>query len=147
MIGKASKKPNGDEGKMEDTKPEMMIFSADTQPDVEVALAVHASAALPPVFKPVKIKLANGDVGKFEDGGVLNNAPDQRQFGHRPCRGPGARDRQDDPSYSRTTPPTSCWPARPRPPAPASTTSSPGRRTRRPISARTAAWRTGRKTW
>jgi exoenzyme U len=57
------------------TQPQLAIFDADTQPDLEVALAVHASASLPPVFKPVDIPLANGTTGRFQDGGVLNNAP------------------------------------------------------------------------
>lgn len=62
-------------GKMQETKPQVTIFSADTQPDMDVALAVHASAALPPVFKPVDITLSNGITARFMDGGVLNNAP------------------------------------------------------------------------
>lgn len=57
------------------TQPQLAIFDADSQPDLEVALAVHASASLPPVFKPVDIPLANGTTGRFQDGGVLNNAP------------------------------------------------------------------------
>jgi hypothetical protein len=56
-------------------KSQLVIFNADTEPDLEVALAVHASASLPPVFKPVDIPLANGTTGRFQDGGVLNNAP------------------------------------------------------------------------
>ncbi len=54
---------------------QLMIFSADTTPDLEVALAVHASAALPPVFKPVDIPLPSGITARFQDGGVMNNAP------------------------------------------------------------------------
>ena len=56
-------------------KPQLAMFTADTQPDMEVALAAQASAALPPVFQPVEIDLAEGFRGKFIDGGVLNNAP------------------------------------------------------------------------
>lgn len=54
---------------------QLVMFNADTEPDLEVALAVHASASLPPVFKPVDIQLANGTKARFQDGGVLNNAP------------------------------------------------------------------------
>ena len=34
-----------------------------------------------PVFKPVEIPLASGEIGKFEDGGVLNNAPTSDNLG------------------------------------------------------------------
>ncbi|MBL0149368.1 MAG: patatin-like phospholipase family protein [Ideonella sp.] len=60
---------------------QLVMFDADTQPDLEVALAVHASASLPPVFKPVDIKLANGTTARFQDGGVLNNAPTPESIG------------------------------------------------------------------
>jgi exoenzyme U len=66
---------SGPSGKMEKGKPQLAIFSADTEPDLDVARAVHASAALPPVFKPVDIKLSSGMTARFEDGGVMNNAP------------------------------------------------------------------------
>ena len=85
MIGKADKpKPDRPPGEIKKTKPEMVIFSADTQPDMEVARAVHASAALPPVFKPVDIPLKSGEIGRFEDGGVLNNAPTSDSIGTDP---------------------------------------------------------------
>ncbi len=61
--------------------PQLMIFSADTTPDLEVALAVHASAALPPVFKPVDIPLPSGITARFQDGGVMNNAPTLASIG------------------------------------------------------------------
>jgi exoenzyme U len=66
---------SGRSGKIEKGKPQLAIFSADTEPNLDVARAVHASAALPPVFKPVDIKLSSGMTGRFEDGGVMNNAP------------------------------------------------------------------------
>jgi exoenzyme U len=69
MIG------DGTDGKVEKGKPQLAIFNADTEPDMEVALAARASASLPPVFKPVNIKLSSGIEGRFEDGGVMNNAP------------------------------------------------------------------------
>ncbi|MFN0184626.1 MAG: patatin-like phospholipase family protein [Aquabacterium sp.] len=62
-------------GKMTKGQPQTMMFNADTEPDMEVALAVQASAALPPVFKPVDIPLSSGITARFQDGGVLNNAP------------------------------------------------------------------------
>lgn len=60
---------------------QLVIFNADTEPDLEVALAVHASAALPPVFKPVDIPLSSGITARFQDGGVLNNAPTPESIG------------------------------------------------------------------
>jgi exoenzyme U len=66
---------SGAPGRIGKDKPQLTIFSAETEPDLDVALAVHASAALPPVFKPVDIKLASGVTARFQDGGVLNNAP------------------------------------------------------------------------
>lgn len=71
MMGDDSASP----GKIEKGKPQLAIFSADTEPDLDVARAVHASAALPPVFKPVNIKLSSGVTASFQDGGVMNNAP------------------------------------------------------------------------
>ncbi len=71
MMGDDSAAP----GKIEKGKPQLAIFSADTEPDLDVARAVHASAALPPVFKPVNIKLSSGVTASFQDGGVMNNAP------------------------------------------------------------------------
>ena len=68
---------------VDEIEPQLMVFSAATEPDVDVALAVHASAALPPVFNPVDIKLKDGKVYRFEDGGVLNNAPSSDTLGRR----------------------------------------------------------------
>ena len=70
-----------DPSHIDPTKPELIIFSADTQPNLPVARAVHASAALPIVFNPVDIRLASGEIGRFEDGGVLNNAPSSDTLG------------------------------------------------------------------
>ena len=56
-------------------KPQLAIFNADTTPNLDIAVAVHASAALPPVFAPVEINLPSGVKARFEDGGVMNNAP------------------------------------------------------------------------
>ena len=49
---------------------ELVIFSADKTPDVEIALACRASASIPLVFKPVKI----GDF-EYVDGGYRDNLP------------------------------------------------------------------------
>lgn len=69
-------------GDLEDgARPQLVMFNADTEPDLEVALVVHASASLPPVFKPVDIPLRSGVVGRFQDGGVLNNAPTPQSVG------------------------------------------------------------------
>ena len=54
---------------------QLYIFNADSEPDLEVAVAVHASASFPGVFKPVDIKIASGIVVRFVDGGVMNNTP------------------------------------------------------------------------
>jgi len=63
-------------GRMENKgKPQLAMFNADTTPDLDIAVAVHASAALPPVFAPVNIRLPSGVTARFEDGGVMNNAP------------------------------------------------------------------------
>ena len=76
MMGKSAKpEPSHPPGPIKKCKPEPVVFDADTQPDMDVARAVHASAALPGVFDQVDIPLASGEVGRFEDGGVLNNAP------------------------------------------------------------------------
>ena len=71
MMGDDSASP----GKIGKGKPQLAIFSADTEPDLDVARAVHASAALPPVFKPVDIRMSSGVTARFQDGGVMNNAP------------------------------------------------------------------------
>ncbi len=71
MMGDDSVAP----GKINKGKPQLAIFSADTEPDLDIARAVHASAALPPVFKPVNIKMSSGVTARFQDGGVMNNAP------------------------------------------------------------------------
>lgn len=62
-------------------KPQLVMFTASTEPALEVAIAVQASAALPPVFKPVDIKLSSGITARFQDGGVLNNVPSADSVG------------------------------------------------------------------
>ena len=61
---------------------QLYIFSADTEPDLEVAIAVHASASFPIAFKPVDIKLASGMTVRFIDGGVMNNTPTSSSIGN-----------------------------------------------------------------
>ena len=69
-------------------KGKLYVFDADSEPDLEVAVAVHASASFPKAFKPVDIKLAGGMTVRFIDGGVMNNTPTTGTLG---------RDRQLDP--------------------------------------------------
>lgn len=69
--GKLEKKP----------KPQIVTFSAKNNGHVRIAEAVRASAALPPVFEPVDIQLESGLWGRFQDGGVLNNAPTSESIG------------------------------------------------------------------
>ncbi len=70
----------------------VVVFSPDDTPDVPVAAAVAASAAVPLLFRPVEIPWADGDPGPvYVDGGVSANLPvwvfdqerraDARRFG------------------------------------------------------------------
>lgn len=63
---------------------QLQIFNAHNTPDVEIATASRASAALPVVFDNVEIEI-NGVRKKYIDGGVGNNIP-MNQFLHRPGR-------------------------------------------------------------
>lgn len=63
-------------------KPQLVMFNANTEPRLEVAIAVQASAALPPVFQPVDIRLSSGITARFQDGGVLNNVPTSSSLGN-----------------------------------------------------------------
>ncbi len=69
-------------------KGQLYVFDADSEPNLEVAIAVHASASFPKAFKPVDIKLATGMTVRFIDGGVMNNTPTSATLG---------RERQLDP--------------------------------------------------
>lgn len=60
LVMTATRKDNG----------ELAIFSPDTTPDVEIALAARASASIPIVFKPVTI-----DGVEYVDGGYRDNTP------------------------------------------------------------------------
>ncbi len=60
---------------------QLYIFSADSEPDMEVAKAVHASASFPGAFKPVDLMISAGIMVRFVDGGVMNNAPTTESTG------------------------------------------------------------------
>jgi exoenzyme U len=76
--GKAKKK----ELKNGNQEGQLYVFDADSEPDMEVALAVHASASFPVVFKPVDITLSSGLTVRFIDGGVMNNTPTSSSIGN-----------------------------------------------------------------
>ncbi|MEO8527240.1 MAG: patatin-like phospholipase family protein [Caldimonas sp.] len=61
---------------------QLYVFDADTEPDLEVAVAVHASASFPGAFKPIDIKIASGLTVTFIDGGVMNNTPTSSSIGN-----------------------------------------------------------------
>ncbi len=61
---------------------QLYVFDADSEPDMEVAVAVHASASFPLAFKPVDIKLSSGLTVRFIDGGVMNNTPTSSSIGN-----------------------------------------------------------------
>lgn len=53
---------------------QVQIFNAKTTPDVEIAKASWASAAIPALFEPVTINI-NNESHQFVDGGVYENLP------------------------------------------------------------------------
>lgn len=53
---------------------EQQVFSSESTPDVEIALACRASASIPAVLQPVDIKI-NGTNHTFVDGGYIDNMP------------------------------------------------------------------------
>jgi exoenzyme U len=61
---------------------QLYVFDADSEPNLEVAVAVHASASFPGAFRPIDIKLASGLVVTFIDGGVMNNTPTSSSIGN-----------------------------------------------------------------
>ncbi len=61
---------------------QLYVFSADSEPKLPVAIAVHASASFPAAFKPVDITLASGLKVRFIDGGVMNNTPTASSIGN-----------------------------------------------------------------
>ena len=76
-----------DKGKLKELKGgndrgQLYVFDADSEPDMEVAVAVHASASFPAAFKPVDITLSSGLTVRFIDGGVMNNTPTTSSIGN-----------------------------------------------------------------
>lgn len=61
---------------------QLYVFDADSEPNLEVAVAVHASASFPGAFKPIDIKLSSGLTVTFIDGGVMNNTPTSSSIGN-----------------------------------------------------------------
>ncbi|MBX3604812.1 MAG: patatin-like phospholipase family protein [Piscinibacter sp.] len=61
---------------------QLYVFDADSEPDMEVAVAVHASASFPGAFKPVDIRISSGLTVRFIDGGVMNNTPTAASLGN-----------------------------------------------------------------
>ena len=61
---------------------QLYVFDADSEPNMEVSVAVHASASFPGAFKPVDIKLSSGLTVRFIDGGVMNNTPTSSSIGN-----------------------------------------------------------------
>lgn len=76
MVGRTA-----DGAKLDADKGQLYIFDADSEPDMEVALAVHASASFPGAFKPIDIQLSMGLTVTFIDGGVMNNTPTSSSLG------------------------------------------------------------------
>lgn len=68
--------------KNQNERGQLYIFDADNEPDMQVAVAVHASASFPAAFKPVDITLASGLTVRFIDGGVMNNTPTSSSIGN-----------------------------------------------------------------
>lgn len=80
--GKKEKPKKAKKLKQGNTEGQLYIFDADTEPDMEVAVAVHASASFPGAFKPIEIRLASGLTVTFIDGGVMNNTPTSSSIGN-----------------------------------------------------------------
>ncbi len=57
------------------SKKKLQLFSVDVTPHVPIADAICASICLPFIFKPYEVKMPDGDVDRFADGGVLSNLP------------------------------------------------------------------------
>ena len=81
-AGKAAKAKPLKELKKGNDQGQLYVFDADSEPDLEVAVAVHASASFPGAFKPVDIKISSGLTVRFIDGGVMNNTPTSSSIGN-----------------------------------------------------------------
>lgn len=53
----------------------LQVFNSQLTPNVEIALACRASASIPAVFEPVKIKIGNNPEKAYVDGGLFDNTP------------------------------------------------------------------------
>lgn len=67
-----------------DGAPELFLFNAKNTPDLDISRAVHASAALPLIFKPVHIHVPGLGKRSFQDGGLRNNLPTSETLRFRP---------------------------------------------------------------
>ncbi len=81
-AGKEEKPAKAKKMKGGNEEGQLYVFDADTEPDLEVAVAVHASASFPGAFKPIEIKLSSGLTVTFIDGGVMNNTPTSSSIGN-----------------------------------------------------------------
>lgn len=81
-AGKKEKPKKSKELKGGNDEGQLYVFDAESEPDLEVAIAVHASASFPGAFKPVDIKLSSGLTVRFIDGGVMNNTPTTSSIGN-----------------------------------------------------------------
>ncbi|MCP8939526.1 patatin-like phospholipase family protein [Alsobacter sp. SYSU M60028] len=67
--------------------PQEFLFDAGSTPELDVARAIHASAALPPVFESVRIDVRGRGELTFRDGGIRNNLPTSDNTEFRPKLG------------------------------------------------------------
>ena len=75
--------------RMEDGRPQLRVFNADLDPDMDVALAVWMTMSLPVVFESPTLdstpfKAAGDPAVKYQDGGVLANKPSADIIDQRP---------------------------------------------------------------
>jgi exoenzyme U len=62
---------------------QLYVFDADSDPNLAIAKAVHASASFPGAFKPVDLFVEKlGYVVRFIDGGAMNNTPTSSSIGN-----------------------------------------------------------------
>ncbi|MDK2122701.1 patatin-like phospholipase family protein [Parachitinimonas caeni] len=53
----------------------LVVFNAESSPDMDIAKAAHISGAFPLAFRQVEHTLDHGGTYKFQDGGVMLNIP------------------------------------------------------------------------
>lgn len=79
---------------MYEGRPQLVVFNADLTPDMDIARAAHISGSFPLVFQKVAETAhpfqEQGEVTRFQDGGVMLNVPVpemiNRQFSNSPLR-------------------------------------------------------------